>query len=109
MSYLSALNLRDAVTISRTTEVSDGMGGFTSTTSTVAISRAAIWQVGSNDRYLSDRVAALSTHVLACRVSDDVLSTDQIVYNGKTYDVAGEPDDVQQRGKVQAVPLQLVE
>lgn len=109
MSYLSALNLRNAVTISRTTESPDGMGGFSSTTASVIISRAALWQVGSNDRYVSDRVAAVSTHLLACRVSDDVLFTDKIVYNGKTYDVSGEPDDVQQRGKMKIVPLQLVE
>ena len=109
MAFLSTLNLRNAVSVSRTTQTVDGMGGFTTTTSTVVIGRAAIWQAGSGDVYLSDKVAALSSHVMACRVTDDVRFSDQVTYNGNTYDVAGKPEDVQQRGKVQIVPLQLVE
>jgi len=109
MSYLSALNLKNAVTVNRETRSSDGMGGFTSTTASVVISRSAIWQVGSNDQYISDKIAAISTHLLACRVTDDVLFSDKVTYNGTTFIVSGRPEDVQQRGKVKVVPLQVVE
>ena len=108
MSYLAALNLTNAVTVTRSTITSDGMGGTSTTTATVTLPKAALWQVGSGDRFLSDRLKAVSTHVLACQTSDDVLSTDSVAYGGVTYSVAGEPDDVMQKSMIQIVPLQRV-
>lgn len=106
MSYVSVLNLRNAVTVTRATVTSDGMGGTSTTTVTTTLGKAAIWQVGSGDRYLSDRMRAVSSHILACRVTDDILSTDTVTYDGVGYKVAGEPEDVLQKGLVQIVPLE---
>ena len=108
MSYVSLLNLVNAVTVTRETITSDGMGGTSVTTVTTTLGKAALWQGGSGDAYLSDQTKALSTHVLACRVTDSVLSTDTVSYDGDEYQVAGEPDDVLQKGLVQVVPLQRV-
>ena len=108
MGYTSVLNLINAVTVTRETITSDGQGGTSVTTVTTTLGKAAIWQVGSGDVYLSDQTKAVSSHVLACRVADSVLSTDTVGYDGKTYQVAGEPDDVLQKGLVQVVPLQRV-
>ena len=108
MSYESALNLRNAVTRTRTTTGNDGMGGTTTSTVTVTLGKAALWQVGSNDTFLSDQIKAISSHVLACRAADDIVATDTVTYSGVTYKVSGRPEDVMQRGIVQIVPLQRV-
>ena len=109
MSYIAALNLKNAVTVNRITTSNDGMGGVTTTTASAILSRAAIWQAGSSDTFLSDKMAAISTHVLACRASDDIEFNDEIVFAGDTYRVTGKPDEVANRGLVQLAALQLVE
>lgn len=108
MSFINSLNLIDAVGISRETMTSDGMGGFTSTTTTVTLGRAAIWSAGGNKSYLSDQLMAVSSHVLACLPSADVLYTDTVTYDGENYEITGHPDDILQKGTVKIVPLKKV-
>ena len=109
MSFKASLNLRSAVSVLRTTTSNDGMGGQVTTTVTTIIPRAALWQAGSNDVFLSDATKAVSTHVLACLPSVDIVTTDTVSYDGDTYTIAGQPDDVLAKGKAQFVPLKRVE
>ena len=108
MGYQNALNLRDKVTRARTTQTSDGMGGYTSTTATATIGHAALWSIGGDERYLSDQVIAVSSHVLACRVSDDVAFGDVVSYDGVDYTVTSHADDVANRGRVKIVPMKRI-
>jgi hypothetical protein len=109
VSYVSALNLHNAVSVVRTVETGDGMGGFTSTTSTVVLSRAALWTAGGQfSSFVSDQVMAISSHILACLPGDDIKYTDTVTYDGATYEVTSHPEDVMQKGVVQIVPLKKV-
>jgi hypothetical protein len=108
VSFKASLNLRSAVSVLRTTTSNDGMGGQTTTTVTTIIPRAALWQAGSNDAFLSDAVKAVSTHVLAC-VPTDIVSTDTVSYDGVSYEIAGQPDDVLAKGRAMFVPLKRVD
>lgn len=108
MGYQSALNLRNAVTVTRETITSDGMGGTTTSTVVTTLGKAALWQASSADRFLSDRLKAVSSHVLVCRTTDDIVSTDTVTYDGTEYTISGEPDDIMQMGLIQAVPLERV-
>lgn len=108
MSYRGALNLRNAVTVSRLTSTGDGFGGISTTTSTVTLALAAIWGAGASTPYLSDQIMAVSSHVLACLPSDDVTYKDTVSYAGVDYTVSGQPEDVMFRGEIQVVPLKRV-
>jgi hypothetical protein len=108
VSYRDALNLVDAVTVSRTTLTPDGKGGSASTTATVVLGLAALWQAGASRSLLSDQLMAISTHVLACLPSDDVTYGDTVSYAGIDYTVVGHSEDVMQMGEIRIAPLQRV-
>ena len=109
MGIKSLLNIRNA-TVSKRHETSDGMGGLVVTASTVAIPLCAIWQSGQSNPLLSDRVAKLSTHVLAIEPNAfPFLITDATVTaNGRVYTIIGEPDDVAARGVLALIPLRVI-
>lgn len=108
MSYIGALNLRNAVTRSRTTQTADGKGGYTTTTSSVTIPYAAIWQAGASKGLISEQLMAVSTHVLVCLPSDDIVFSDEIVHSGVTYQIMGHPDNVMFKDEILVVPLQRI-
>jgi len=107
MSYSDALNLT-SVQIVREVITADGMGGATTSTTLTTLSKAAIWQNSSSAPYLSDQLMAISSHVLACLPTDDVLTSDKVVYSGDTYEVVGRPDNVLVKDEAMFVPLKLV-
>lgn len=96
------LNLINTVTITRYAETSDGMGGLTTTTTTNTLSRANIWTASSNDRTLSDKITKTSTHVLAVEYGAYSFTVnDRIVtYNGNTYTLTGNFDNVAERNEL---------
>lgn len=108
MAYESALNLRNAVSVVRTTQTADGMGGYTSTTATTLLGKAAIWSVSGNERWVSEQMMAISSHILACRSVDDVQHEDAVTYGSVTYQVVGHADDVLNMGLVKIVPMKRI-
>lgn len=98
------------VQVGRTTRTADGMGGATTSTVMTTLSRAAIWQAGSGDQTLSDKVAQQSTHVLVCETDAYTwAATDTIViYGGDTYDIKGRSDNVANQSVITAVGLELI-
>ena len=106
---ISLLNL-SGVQIRRITEGSDGMGGLTTTTAITTLTRANIWQPGSSDRFLSDKITAASTHVLAIAYGDYSFTTDdrEVIYNGDTYKITGRPDNVANRNELVIVGLEFL-
>lgn len=103
----SMFNLSNAVTVTRLTETSDGMGGLTTTSSTTTLSRCNIWTVNSTDRRLSDKVTKSSTHVLALEYGAYTFTTDDryVTYNSEKYYIQGNPDNVAERGELLLVGL----
>ena len=109
MSVTDLMNLVSSVQVAReTAPVNDGMGGLTTPTTTLTtLSRAAIWQAGSSDRFLSDKLAKASSHILAYPTSAYAWTDDDkyVVYAGDTYDVVGRGDDVMNLSELTVVGL----
>ena len=103
------LNLT-TVQVGRVAQGSDGMGGISATTTLTTLSRAAIWQSGSGDSYLSDKVAQASTHVLVCESGTRTwTAADEVVtYGSQTYRIVGRPDNVANQSVLVAVGLELI-
>jgi len=102
------LNLKNAVQIRRITETSDGMGGTSTSTTLTTISRASIWQPGTGNSPIGDKITKSSTHVLAMRPSEYTFTDDdrEVIYGGNTYRITGHPDNVATRGELLIVGLE---
>ena len=98
------------VTVGRVTETPDGKGAMSSSTVTTTLPRASIWQSGSGDSFLSDKVAQASTHVLVVENSARTwTSTDTVItYGGNAYNVVGRPDNVANQDVLVSVGLELI-
>ena len=67
-----------------------------------------IWQPGSADVTISDKVTSISTHVIAM-LTGEYTFTDadrEIIYDSTTYRITGHPDDIANRGKLLIVGLE---
>jgi hypothetical protein len=97
------------VQVSRETVTNDGKGGTTTSTASTTLAHAAIWQAGSANKWLSDRITRASTHVLACEPGAYTWTQNDrnVVYGGNTYKIIGRPDDVANQGELLVVPLEL--
>jgi hypothetical protein len=98
------------VQVAREVVTPDGMGAFTTTTTLTTLAKSAIWQAGANLRYLSDKLAKASTHVLACKTSGYTWAENdmKVVYGGSTYKVVGRADDVMNRAELTIVGLERI-
>jgi hypothetical protein len=105
---LDMLNLT-TVQVSRQTETPDGKGATTTATVLTTLPHAAIWQQGTSNRYMSDRITRASTHVLACLPADYTWTQNDrtVIYSGNTYKIVGRPDNIMIKGEVLVVPLEL--
>lgn len=107
MALRNAL-LLTTVQVAREVYTTDGLGGGSTSTTLTTLSRAAIWAIGSRDSFLSDKIAKVSSHVLAVEPGtytwDD--SDLKVVYGGDTFKVTGHTDDVMQLGVITTVGLE---
>ena len=105
--YSQMLNIKDSVQIRKVVESPDGFGATTTATTITTLSKASIWQAGARDTFLSDKIYKDSTHVLAL-LPDEYTFTDddeQVLYNGKTFEVVGHENDVCEYGKVKVIGM----
>jgi hypothetical protein len=102
------LNIENEVQIRRITETSDGMGGLTTSTSLTTIARCNIWQPGSGDTTISDKITKTSSHVMALEHGEYSFTDDdrEVIYNGNTYKITGHSDNVANRNELLLVGLQ---
>jgi hypothetical protein len=109
MSLRDLLSLT-SVQVARETLTEDGFGGSTVSTVLTTLGSAAIWQAGTSDRFLSDKIAAASTDVLVTEPSQYTWTTDDkyVVYGSRTYRIVGQPDDVFEYGEVQVVAMERI-
>jgi hypothetical protein len=116
--FADMLNLINSVSIIRTINTNDEMGGQTSATATSTIlSKAAIWQGGSVSRYMSDRLAKTSTHTLAIEYGAYIFNVpassggtviETVSYDGGTYKIQGIPDDAMNLHEIVTVGLERI-
>jgi hypothetical protein len=96
------LDLR-GVQVVRKTITPDGMGGSTTTTViTTFPHKVSIWSPGQSQRYISDKMARSSTHVLVSLPDDYTFTVDdcEIIYNSNTYRITGPTDDAAFKGEI---------
>lgn len=99
------------VQISRQIETPDGMGGtsLSSTTATL-LHKAAIWSPSQSQRYMSDRMSRVSTHVLVTRPSDYSFNANDVnvIYAGVTYKITGPSDNVAFKDEITLTGLEVL-
>ena len=107
---LADMLLLTTVAVSRETVTPDGMGGNSTATTSQTLIQAALWQSGTGNRWMSDRMTRASTHVLACEPTAYTWTQDDrhVTYDGNTYKIVGRPEDVMFRGELTIVPLELL-
>lgn len=105
------MTLQQAVQVARKVITPDGMGGSTTTTSYTTLPYAAIWGSSQTKSYLSDKMARLSSHVLATIPSDYTFNaTDaEIIYAGLTYKIVGPSDNIMLLDELTITPLELIQ
>lgn len=105
--FLTLVN--SAVSIINKVETSDGMGGFSTTTVITGIPKAAIWSPDQSQRYISDKMAKTSSHILVTLPSyySFTVNDVQVTYNNETYTITGY-DDVMQLGEIQMIGLEKI-
>lgn len=114
MAFSDMLNLASSVTVIKTTSYNDGMGGVTTTTESSVLSRAAIWQTNSINKFLSERITKDSSHVLAIEYGTYDFNQDlatgvsqilTVTYDGDTYSQVGFADNVMNMNEIVVVGL----
>ena len=101
MALVDLLNLVNSVSVIKTIQISDGMGGMTTTSSTTIIPLCAIWQNGSSNKFAADKYAKDSSHTLCFEYGAYIFDTTStsgtavqtISYNGETYKKIGFPNN----------------
>lgn len=101
------------VTITKKTETSDGMGGVTTSSVISTMPSAMIWGAGTSKGLLSEKIANISTHVLALVTGDYTFSYGSgisytVGYNSNTYTMQGHDDDIMQKGELTIVGLERI-
>ena len=98
------------VQVARETVSSDGMGGGSQTTVLTTLGAAQIWQNSGSSGVLSDKIAKLSSHVLACEPGGYTWTEldRYVVYDSNRYKVVGRADNVSQMDEVEVVGLERI-
>lgn len=99
-----------SVQVAREVFTTDSLGGGSTSTTLTTLSRAAIWQAGGGDRFLSDKIAKASSHVLATEPGSYTWATGdaKVVYGSNVYKIVGHPDDVENLGELVVVGLERI-
>ena len=111
MSYTDFMTLTTVQVARETAPANDGFGAVgTATTTTTTLQRAAIWQSSNSNRFLSDKIAKASTHILAYESGNYTWNDNDkyVVYGGTTYRVTGRGDDVMNRAELTVVGLEYI-
>jgi len=105
--FLTLVN--SSVSIINKVDTPDGMGGFSTTSVITGIPKAAIWSPGQSQRYISDKMAKSSSHILVTLPSyySFTVNDVQVTYNSETYTITGY-DDVMQLGEIEVIGLEKI-
>ncbi len=98
------------VQVAKEVETPDGMGGFSTTTTLTTLGHSMIWQNGSSNRWLSERLARDSSHTLAFLPAEYTFDQDdrKVIKGNETYTIVGRPDDIMQKNELGVVPLNRI-
>jgi SPP1 family predicted phage head-tail adaptor len=89
---MSAGDLNKRITIQAPTKVSDGMGNYTVTWSTIATVYAAVWPVSAKERIQGMAVTTTITHRIRIRFRRVFRTGWRILYGGRYFNVVSAID-----------------
>lgn len=85
--YYDVGELDQRIDVKRDTLTSDGMGGSTTTTSTVATLWSHVRPKRGREVALHDKVEAPALYIFAIRYRSDLRDSDYITWNGADYNI----------------------
>ena len=86
MRSIQELELPDSATRSRYVRVPDGMGGYTTTSSTASYS-CRIAPTSGNELELASRLTSAVTFTVTLPYDADVVASDELTVNGRTFQI----------------------
>ena len=115
MGLADLLTMTDIAVI-RITQTEDGMGGFTSTTSTTILPRGTIYREGSASRlsgdfmFVSDKRTKISSHILVCEPSSYTFTNDDtnVTQGSDRFEIVDTKYDVMGYGELLMLGLRLI-
>ena len=101
MDLKALLNLENEVTVVKTISTNDGMGGYTTTSTSTILPLCALWQNSSTNKYIYDKYAMNSSHILCFEYGTYTFNgaitgstiIETVEYNGETYNTMGFQND----------------
>lgn len=94
-TLLDIVELRHRITFQSVAQVTDGMGGFTSTWGDVATVWAKVEPVNASERLISEKLETQRSHKVKIRYRTDITTDMRFIFKGRTFQVKGfySPDE----------------
>ena len=96
-----------SVVIRYVTSVSDGMGGYTDTYTTRHTLNVGFHSLTAQERLMAGRESALITNRVFMEYKSDIEQSDEVVYDGQTYEIVAIVDPAQKHKHLE-LDLRLV-
>lgn len=81
--------LRNRISIQSKTKTADGIGGFTTSWTTVSTVWANVKPMSAREINIADRIAPNTSHVITIRHRDGVSEQQRIVFDSRTFAING--------------------
>lgn len=88
-TQLNAAELKHRIEFQKTTQTSDGAGGWTESWTTIATVWAKIEPVKSYERFIAMQTETYTTHKITCRYNANITTAKRALFNGRLFDVTG--------------------
>lgn len=97
--------------VKREVNTPDGMGGLTTVATLTNLSKAALWSPSQSARYISEKMARTSSHILITDPNEYTfnMNDDSILYNGNEYEINGPSDNIMELGEILITPLNRIQ
>ncbi len=94
-TLLDIAELRHRITFQRVAQVSDGMGGFTTTWNNIATVWAKVEPVTASERIYSERLETQRSHKVKIRYRDDITTDMRFTFKSRVFQIHGvhSPDE----------------
>ena len=86
-------SLQETIDIRRQVATDNGAGGSVLTWQTIHTLKASVQQMSSREQFTRQHIGSPASHKFVTRYVDDILPSDQIVFRGIEYNIAGQPEN----------------
>jgi len=92
--------LRHKITIQESTEVADGLGGFSVVWTDLFDARAAIWPLSAKESLDAMKLESVITSKIRIRYRDGITSKNRIKFGSRIFNIKGKPINPDERNKM---------